>query len=176
MSLRREVAHNITIPDAEFPHSPDLFLALVLPFMTGIEIVERPLTGYVYHGDNVGLFRSSAANRALYKRQLATCRRCIETEHGRRFVCYAGRSMYGSDTAEPVGLYCRLGLYAREALQIGLAQVPVSIKLRSQAKLLASSALPEPGYRALQHLRSSLKSRSFLTKSTFADTPQKAGG
>jgi glycosyltransferase involved in cell wall biosynthesis len=176
MSIRREVAQGVRIPEKEFPHSPDLFLGLVLPFVTGIEIVATPMTGYVYHGANLGLFRSSAANRALYRKQLDVCRRHVEKEHGKRFLSYAGRGIYRSDAPAPVGLGARLSSYAQEGQQIVRAHVPLSIKLRSNAKLLASCALPDRAYSSLHHLRSRMKSRSFLTKSRSTSIPEKVGG
>ncbi|MBV9282479.1 MAG: glycosyltransferase family 2 protein [Chloroflexi bacterium] len=158
MSVRRSVMDGLEVPEDVFPHSPDLFLGLVLPFLTEVAIIETAITAYVYHGDNVGLFRSSAANRATYERQMDYIRRYVEGRFGVRFLRYCGRSIYGPERdgrARPG----QVAAYLRECRQIAAAGVDPGIKRRSQAKLAASLLLPDVVYRALRELRAKRRGR-----------------
>lgn len=155
ISVRRRIVAELELPEDIFRHSPDLFLGLVLPFMTEVAIVETPGTAYVYHGANVGLFRSSAANRALYRRQVAHIRHVIEERFGARFLDYGGRSIYGPAQGEPSGI-SRFAAYVQECSQIAAAEVDPAIKRWSYAKLTAS-LLPDALYNALRNLRTTLQ-------------------
>lgn len=152
ISLRRDVVVDLRVPEDPFLHSPDLFLGLVLPFMTDVVIVEAVETAYVYHGENVGLFRSSAANRALFARQMDCIRRFIEERFAVRFPDYCGRSIYGPRPSD--GHDGRLfATYLREFSQIVRSDVDPVVKRRSLGKLTASALLPDATYGALQELR-----------------------
>ena len=95
MSVRRSVVADLPIPEEVFLHSPDLFLGLVLPFLTEVAIIETSQTAYVFHGQNVGLYRSSAVNRSMYQQQMEYIRRFAEERFGVHFVRYGGRGLYG---------------------------------------------------------------------------------
>jgi glycosyltransferase involved in cell wall biosynthesis len=152
MSLRRSVVAGLNVPEDVFPHSPDLFLGLVLPFLAEVAIIEALGTAYVFHGENVGLFRSSAVNRTIYERQMAYIRRFVEERFGVRFLHYCGRSIYGGKQDRRTGLG-RFAEYVSECRQIAAADVAPVIKRRSQAKLAASLMLPDALYVALRDLR-----------------------
>ena len=155
MAVRRSVMADLQVPEDVFPHSPDLFLGLVLPFMTDVAIVETPATAYVYHGDNVGLFRSSAVNRAMYERQMEYIRQFVEGSFGVRFLHYGGRSIYGirrDQRAGTTGTH-QFAEYFRECKHIAAAGVEPAIKRRSQAKLAASLLLPDALYVTLRALK-----------------------
>jgi hypothetical protein len=146
------------VRDDVFPRSPDLFLGLVLPFLTEVAIIEATLTAYVYHGDNVGLFRSSAANRATYERQMDFIRRYVEGRFGVRFLRYCGRSIYGPERdgrARPG----QVAAYLRECRQIAAAGVAPGIKRRSQVKLAAGLLLPDVVYRGPRELKAKSRGR-----------------
>lgn len=159
MSVRRSAVCDLTVPEDVFPHSPDLFLGLVLPFMTDVAIVETPVTGYVFHGENIGLFQSSARNREIYGLQMDCIRRYIEARFRRRFLTYCGRSMYGVEGEERVSGFARFSVYADECRRIVAADVAPVVKRRSQAKLAASLLLPGKSYDVAQTLRASLSRR-----------------
>jgi hypothetical protein len=162
MSVRRSVVADLPVPEDVFPHSPDLFLGLVLPFLTEVAIVEAAATAYVYHGDNLGLFRSSAVNRATYERQMAYIRHVVEERFGVRFLRYGGRSIYGGERDRRGGPG-RVADYIRECRSIAAAGVDPAIKRRSQAKL-AASLLPDALYvmlRALKAQHRDWRSRQF---------------
>lgn len=161
ISVRRSVVADHQVPEDVFPHSPDLFLGLVLPFMTEVAIVETSGTAYVYHGENVGLFRSSALNRALYKQQMDYIRRFVEEHFAVHFLRYGGRSIYGPGPSAPAGMD-RFAEYLSEFRQIGAADVEPAIKRRSQAKLAASLLLPDTVYVTLRRLKA--KHRSWRTR------------
>jgi glycosyltransferase involved in cell wall biosynthesis len=110
MSLRRSVVEGtqegnaghppgvpLRVPEDVFLHSPDLFLSIVLPFMAEVRILPSPLTAYVFHGQNVGLYRSLRLNREMHKQQVAYVRRYVQDRFGKRFVTYLGRSVYGPE-------------------------------------------------------------------------------
>jgi hypothetical protein len=158
MSVRRSIVAGLEVPEVLFPHSPDLFLGLVLPFLAEVAIIEAALTAYVYHGDNVGLFRSSAANRATYERQMDYIRRFVEERFGVQFLRYCGRSIYGpgQDGRASPG---RIAEYLSECRQIAAAGVDPTIKRGSQAKLAASLLLPDVLYRAVRELRAKRRDR-----------------
>jgi glycosyltransferase involved in cell wall biosynthesis len=151
MAVRRSVVADLQVPEDVFPHSPDLFLGLVLPFLTEVAMIETAATAYVYHGDNVGLFRSSAVNRAMYARQMAYIRAYVEERFGVSFLRYGGRSIYGNGRDGRAATH-RLAGYFRECRQIAAANVEPAIKRRSQAKL-AASLLPDPLYVTLRALK-----------------------
>lgn len=159
MSIRRSRWQELTIPEDVFPHSPDLFLGLTLPFLTEVAIIETAATAYVYHGANVGLFRSSERNRALYARQLACCRRFVEERRGVHFVRYGGRSIYGSEDEGPRSVGGRVKQYLDECRQIAAAEVEPSVKGASQIKLAASLLLPDVLYRALRAVKATYRHR-----------------
>jgi glycosyltransferase involved in cell wall biosynthesis len=153
ISIRRSVAAQLTIPEDIFPHSPDLFLGLVLPFLTDVSIVETPSTAYVFHGENVGLFRSSATNRAIHARQMEYIRSYLEESVGVHFLDYFGRSIYGPGKEPPVG-HARLQAYIDQLREIVSAGVEPAIAWRSQVKLTAGFLIPEMLYAPLRELRS----------------------
>lgn len=99
-SVRRAVVADLHIPEEVFLHSPDLFLGLVLPFLTEVAIIESSQTAYVFHGQNVGLYRSSAVNRSMYQQQMECIRGFAEEHFGVHFVRYGGHGMYGADRAQ----------------------------------------------------------------------------
>jgi glycosyltransferase involved in cell wall biosynthesis len=101
MSVRRTVVADLQIPEGVFLHSPDLFLGLVLPFLAEVAIIESSHTAYVFHGQNVGLYRSSAVNRSMYQQQMECIRRYAEERFGVHFVRYGGRGLYGASATEP---------------------------------------------------------------------------
>jgi glycosyltransferase involved in cell wall biosynthesis len=152
MSIRRSLLNNLEIPEDVFPHSPDLFLGLVLPFMSNVAIVPEVSTAYVYHGANLGLFRSSPVNRAMYARQLDYIRRFVEETCGVRFLRYAGRSVYGPADKMQCG-NGRFSGFIDEWRQIVGADVDHRVKWHSQARLAASAILPNALYRALGTLK-----------------------
>ncbi|HEY8684898.1 MAG TPA: glycosyltransferase family 2 protein [Chloroflexota bacterium] len=100
MSVRRSVVGDLHIPEEIFLHSPDLFLGLVLPFLTEVSIIESSQTAYVFHGQNVGLYRSSAVNRSMYQQQMECIRGFAEERFGVHFVRYGGRGIYGASATE----------------------------------------------------------------------------
>jgi glycosyltransferase involved in cell wall biosynthesis len=100
LSVRRTVVADLQIPEEVFLHSPDLFLGLVLPFLAEVAIIESSHTAYVFHGENVGLYRSSAVNRSMYQRQMECIRRYAEERFGVHFVRYGGRGLYGDSATE----------------------------------------------------------------------------
>jgi glycosyltransferase involved in cell wall biosynthesis len=100
MSVRRTVVADLQIPEGVFLHSPDLFLGLVLPFLAEVAIIESSHTAYVFHGQNVGLYRSSAVNRSMYQQQMECIRRYAEERFGVHFVRYGGRGLYGASERE----------------------------------------------------------------------------
>lgn len=155
MSVRRSVVAGLQVPEDVFPHSVDLFLGLVLPFLAEVAIVEAAATAYVYHGENVGLYRSSAANRAIYQRQMEYIRRYVEQRFGVRFLDYGGRGIYGGGQDRRAGSR-RFSEYIRECRQIAAADVEPAIRRRSQAKL-AASLLPDALYAALRELRATYR-------------------
>lgn len=156
MSLRRSIMAELAVPEDVFPHSPDLFLGLVLPFVTRVAIVESRVTAYVYHGDNVGLFRSSAANRATYERQMAYIRRFVEERCGARFLPYYGRSIYGPEEDHLPAR--RWGAWMNESRQIAAMNVDPLIARRSRIKLAAAVFLPDVVYSVLRTLRATQRS------------------
>jgi glycosyltransferase involved in cell wall biosynthesis len=154
ISLRRPLLGDLQIPEEIFPQSPDVFLGLVLPFMTRVAVVDTPLTGYVYHGDNVGLFRASARNRQMQEHQEEYVRRYIEERFDRRFITYRGRSVYGRQEWIEIDLRSRISGFAREARQVWGAQVDLAIKRSSLIKLAAAFLLPTRAYDALKAAQS----------------------
>jgi glycosyltransferase involved in cell wall biosynthesis len=152
MSVRRSLVANLTVPEDVFTHSPDLFLGLVLPFLAEVAIIETPATAYVYHGENVGLFRSSAQNRTMYERQMGCIRQYVREQFGAHFVRYGGRSIYGPEE-EPCGSTSRLREYIDEWQHIAAACVDPAIKRGSQMKLAADLLLPDVLYDALRHVK-----------------------
>jgi glycosyltransferase involved in cell wall biosynthesis len=100
MSVRRTVVSDLPIPESVFLHSPDLFLGLVLPFLAEVAIIDSSQTAYVFHGQNVGLYRSSAVNRSMYQQQMECIRRYAEERFGVHFVCYGGHGLYGASATE----------------------------------------------------------------------------
>jgi hypothetical protein len=153
MSVRRRLVIDLLVPEEPFRHSPDLFLGLVLPFMTDVAIVESPQTAYVYHGHNVGLFRTSAANRELHARQMDCIRRYVENGFSVTFLDYGGRSIYGPRPGKGHDAG-RWSPYLDELRHIVRADVEAGIKRRCLAKLTASLVLPDVPYARLQGLRS----------------------
>ena len=153
ISLRRAVVRDLTIPEDLFPHSPDLYLGLVLPFATDVAVLERPATAYVYHGANVGLFRSSADNREIYRRQLDYIRSYVESIHGERFLTYGGRNIFGPRSDAPGGPRGRLALYLQESRTIARSAVASAVKRRSRLKLAAALLLPGFAFDAVQGMR-----------------------
>lgn len=156
MSVRRRLLVGLEVPEDDFRHSPDLFLGLVLPFMTEVAIVEMPATAYVFHGNNVGLFRSSAENQALYARQLNCIRRFVEEHFPVHFVDYRGRAIYGPGVNGWRGTRGLAG-WGREFRHIQAAAIDGSIKRDSQVKLLASLLLTDRMYLTLQRLRAAYR-------------------
>jgi glycosyltransferase involved in cell wall biosynthesis len=157
MSVRRSVVAGLEVPEDLFPHSADLFLGLVLPFLTEVAILETPLTAYVFHGENVELFRSSAANRTIYQRQLAYIRDYVEAHYGVRFLGYGGRSIYDS-AVNTQSLSGRYTDFIRDARQIAEADVGAAIKRHCRAKLTAS-LLPGGAYELLRALTGPYRAR-----------------
>jgi glycosyltransferase involved in cell wall biosynthesis len=158
MSVRRSLVANLMVPEDVFTHSPDLFLGLVLPFMAEVAIVEMPATAYVYHGENVGLFRSSAQNRAMYQRQMSCIRQRVREQFGAHFVNYSGRSIYGPED-EPGGSTSHLGKYIAECRQIAAARVDPAIKRESQMRLAGGLLLPDVLYDAVRDLKAKYHNR-----------------
>lgn len=157
MSVRRSVVEELALPAAVFPHSPDLFLGLVLPFLTEVGIVETLATAYVFHGKNVGLFRSSAANRALFQEQMRCIRRVLQERFGERVMHYSGRGLYGpaeGGTREP-----DLSAFAADWRMLAAARVHPDIKRRCRLKLVASLVLPDAFYNPLRTLKASRRNR-----------------
>jgi glycosyltransferase involved in cell wall biosynthesis len=159
MTVRRSVVANLIIPERAFPRHPDVFLYLVLPFMTPVSVVESPHSAYVYHGDNMQLFRSSPGNLETQLREMVCARQYIEERFGVRFLTYLGRSIYGHETGVGARGVRRFATYGREARQIASADVGREIKRASQAKLAASLVLPDPLYSGLRALRASARRR-----------------
>jgi glycosyltransferase involved in cell wall biosynthesis len=155
MSVRRSVVADLPVPEDVFIHSVDLFLGLVLPFLAEVAIVDTAATAYVYHGENVGLFRSSAANRAIHKRQMEYIRHYVEERFGVQFLRYGGRSIYGGGQERHTSSR-RFAAYIRECRYIAAADVEPTIKRRSQAKL-AASLLPDGVYVALREMRATYR-------------------
>jgi glycosyltransferase involved in cell wall biosynthesis len=155
MSVRRSVVADLPVPEDVFIHSVDLFLGLVLPFLAEVAIVDTAATAYVYHGENVGLFRSSAANRVIYKRQMEYIRRYVEERFGVQFLDYGGRSIYGGGQ-DRHATSRRFADYLSECGYIAAAEVEPAIKRRSQAKL-AASLLPDAMYVALREMRATYR-------------------
>jgi glycosyltransferase involved in cell wall biosynthesis len=158
MSVRRSVVANLTVPEDVFTHSPDLFLGLVMPFLAEVAIIETPVTAYVYHGENVGLFRSSTQNRAMYERQMSCIRQFVREQFGAHFVRYGGRSIYGPEDG-PGGGTSRLSEYIDEWRRIAAARVDPTIKRGSQMKLAAGLLLPDVLYDVLRDLRARYRNR-----------------
>jgi glycosyltransferase involved in cell wall biosynthesis len=153
MSLRKSVADVLQVPEDVFPHSADLFMGIVLPFMAEVRVIETVLTAYVFHGENLVLFRSSPANRELLKRQLACVRRYVEDRFGRRFVTYFGRNVYGPKADADWQKRSRFVVYLADFKQITASNAEWSIKWESQLRLLASLLLPLKLYDGLRHVR-----------------------
>jgi glycosyltransferase involved in cell wall biosynthesis len=153
MSVRTSVAGELHVPEDIFPHSADLFLGMVLPFMAGVRIIDTVLTAYVFHGDNLVLFRSSPANRELLTVQLDCVRRHIEERFGRRFVTYFGRGLYGPDPDAAWRKRSRIAVYLDDFKQIAGSDAEWSIKRESQLRLLASLLLPLNLYDGLRRAR-----------------------
>ena len=153
MSLRKTVAEGLVVPEDLFPHSADIFLGIVLPFLAEVQVIETVLTAYVFHGENLVLFRSDPANRELLKRQLACVRRYIEERCGRRFVTYFGRSLYGAEPDAAWQKQSRLAVYLDDFRQIARSDVEWSIKRESHLRLLASLLLPPSLYEGVRRVR-----------------------
>ncbi len=147
MSVRRAVVADLRVPEGIFLHSPDLFLGLVLPFLAEVAIIESSQTAYVFHGRNVGLYRSSAVNRSMYQQQMECIRGFAEERFGVHFVRYGGRGLYRASAraqwAESI----------REFRQISAANVERRIKRRCHAQLVAVVLLPDVLYGALRDAR-----------------------
>jgi glycosyltransferase involved in cell wall biosynthesis len=152
MSIRRAITADLTVPEDAFLHSPDLFLGLVLPFLTRVDIIPSPATAYVYHGENVGLFRSSALNQSMYRRQMDYIRFEVEERFGVHFVRYCGRSLYDSELTTRISRGV-LAECAREHWQIVRSGATPAIKHRCHAKLAASLLLPDVLYVGLRELK-----------------------
>jgi glycosyltransferase involved in cell wall biosynthesis len=152
MSIRRAITAGLTVPEDVFLHSPDLFLGLVLPFLTKVDIIQSPATAHVYHGENVGLFRSSALNQSMYRRQMDYIRREMEKRFGVHFVRCCGRSIYDSERTPRIGRAV-LAECAREHRQIASSEVAPAVKRRCHAKLAASLLLPDVLYVGLRELK-----------------------
>lgn len=161
MSIRRSVMNDLEIPQDVFPHSPDLFLGIVLPFLTPVEVIEKPLTAYVFHGENVGLFRSSASNRETFERQMAYLRNLAQDRFGVRFHSCLGRSVYYGESGKLPPGTSRFAQYRQERREIAAAQVDRAVKRRSQFKLAAAFLLPRPAYETVRRVRAAyLRQRS----------------
>ena len=156
MAVRRSVVANLQVPEEVFPRSVDLFLGLVLPFLAEVAIIETAATAYVYHGENMELFRSSAVNRAMHERQMDYIRHVVEERFGVHFLRYCGRSIYDIGGGRRVGVR-RFADYMRECRYIAAADVEPVIKRRSHAKLAASMLLPDALYVALRELRATYR-------------------
>jgi glycosyltransferase involved in cell wall biosynthesis len=153
MSLHKSAAERLEVPEDLFHHSADLFLGIVLPFMAEVRLIDTALTAYVFHGENLVLFRSSPANRELLKRQLAYVRRYVEDRFGKRFVTYFGRNVYGPEADTEWQKESGFGVYLADFKQIARSNVQWSIKWESQLRLLASFLLPIRLYDGLRHVR-----------------------
>lgn len=152
MSVRRALMADFEVPEDLFRLSADLFLGLVLPFRTRVTIVETPATAYVYHGENMELFRPSAENRATYQRQMAYIQAFVEERFEVHFPRYCGRSIYGPGPDRHT-ITKHLSESITEYRQIVTADVEPAIKRRSQAKLAASLLLPDVLYDGLRELK-----------------------
>jgi glycosyltransferase involved in cell wall biosynthesis len=153
MSLRKTVVEALVVPEDVFPHSADIFLGMVVPFMAEVSLIRTALTAYVFHGENLVLFRSSPANRELLTQQLACVRRYVEERYGRRFVTYFGRSLYGPEADAVAQTRSRLAVYRDDLRQITESKVEWSIKRESYLRLLASFLLPSKLYEGLRRVR-----------------------
>jgi glycosyltransferase involved in cell wall biosynthesis len=143
----------LQVPEDVFVHSPDLFLSIILPFVAEVRVIESPLTAYVFHGRNVGLYRPSPLNREIYRRQVAYVRRYVEERFGKRFVTYFGRSVYGPEPDAEWRHKSRFGVYMADCMEISRANVEWSIKLESQLRLAASLLLPPKLYDGVRQVR-----------------------
>ena len=143
----------LQVPEDVFVHSPDLFLSIILPFVAEVRLIESPLTAYVFHGRNVGLYRPSPLNREIYRRQVAYVRRYVEERFGKRFVTYFGRSVYGPEPDAEWQHKSRFGVYIADCKEIFKANVEWSIKLESQLRLAASLLLPAKLYDGVRQVR-----------------------
>jgi glycosyltransferase involved in cell wall biosynthesis len=154
MSIRKTVVEGIQqVPEDVFVHSPDLYLSIILPFVAEVRVIESPLTAYVFHGQNVGLYRPSPLNREIYQRQVAYVRRYVEERFGKRFVTYFERSVYGPETDAEWRHKSRFAVYMADYKQIATAKVDWSIKLESQLRLAASLLLPATLYDGVRQVR-----------------------
>jgi glycosyltransferase involved in cell wall biosynthesis len=153
MSLRASVGRQLEIPEDVFPHSADLFLGMVLPFMAEVRIIETVLTAYVFHGENQVLFRSIPANRELLARQLRYVRRYVEDRFGKRFVTYFGRNLYGFEPDAAWQASPRWAVYRDDFMQIAGSNAEWRIKRESQLRLLATLLLSQNMYDSLRQLR-----------------------
>jgi glycosyltransferase involved in cell wall biosynthesis len=153
MSLRTSVAEHLETPEDVFPHSADLFLGMVLPFMAEVRIIETVLTAYVFHGENLVLFRSIPANRELLTRQLRYVRRYVEDRFGHRFVTYFGQNLYGPEPDAEWQTRPRWAVYWDDFKQIASSNAEWRIKRESQLRLFASLLLSQHMYDNLRQLR-----------------------
>jgi glycosyltransferase involved in cell wall biosynthesis len=143
----------LQVPEDVFVHSPDLFLSIILPFVAEVRVIESPLTAYVFHGRNVGLYRPSPLNREIYRRQVAYVRRYIEERFGKRFVTYFGRSVYGPEPDAEWQHKSRFSVYMADCVEIFRANVEWRIKLESQLRLAASLLLRPKLYDGVRQVR-----------------------
>jgi hypothetical protein len=146
LAVRRSLLTTLRIPEEVAKYHADLFLYLVLPFMTAVEVVATSHAAYVHHGANAELFRSSRESRESQARELAYARRYVEEHFGVRFLTYLGRGMYGDDCAVSMRGFARLAVAGREARQIAAAEVEPAIKRVAGLKLAASLFLPGRSY------------------------------
>jgi hypothetical protein len=180
MTVRRSAVKGLKIPEEEFRLSPDLFLGLVLPFRTDVAVIERPLTGYVYHGGNVGLFRSSAANQRMFQRQMGVVGRFLEEHHGVERLQYFGRGLYEDgreheQTTTQAGIRERIQRFRGERRVIAQADVAEAIKRRSKRKLWLSFLLPERAYITLQRLPAFYRRRRGRSLQRALESSRKSG-
>jgi hypothetical protein len=153
ISVRRTLMPYLIVPEDVFLHSPDLYLGATLPFVTGVALLEPPVTAYVYHGENVGLFRSSTRNREMHQRQMAYLRSILEQRFGCCVATYFGHGVFGSAQDHRSWGGKRVGRYVHEARAIAGADAGRVLKGRSMLKLTASFLLPTTTYQRLRQLK-----------------------
>ena len=152
LALRASIARGVEIPDKAFRFSADYFLVNILPLMARVGAVQDPLSAWVAHGANALLSNPVRSPPQLNRQHRAAILEYAERRLGKRFITYLGRAGMGEGIAYPAGLPPLLNTWFAECMAIARTNVHFGLKLRAEAKLVAS-LLPVSGYSALRGSR-----------------------
>jgi len=135
ISLRREVAHRLAIPE-EFRICADSYISAALPHLTEIGWLGVPLTTYRVHGANAFAVLNPSGQKRLLQKNWRTIRSAMMRQYGVELSKAVFEIQEQRERRSVLGTvaYCAEGLR-----YIHRAKASPSLKLRETVKLVAAA-------------------------------------